>query len=269
MRTIREAKFGKSIVRLVESKSLFKAVVISGGMIAATLDGSDREEVWEKAVKQVGRSSPDFWGYDDARARFLANFPDGFSDPGYESSERAYKNVAATFINEYLPIEVARNASSAICELANKAFAKTNMVTPIEKTRVQALLRSDKGPAYLSAVADVALGDFGLAFSRLDTMMREHGQPSWPCATYLPFFWRQKTAMFLKPQITKDFADRVGHSFVRDYDARLNSNTYASLLDLAEECERELTSLSPKDRIDVQSFIWVVGDYPDLRTPLN
>jgi hypothetical protein len=33
------------------------------------------------------------------------------------------------------------------------------------------------------------------------------------------------------------------------------------LLDLVEQAERELSDLKPRDGIDVQSFIWVVGSY--------
>lgn len=34
---------------------------------------------------------------------------------------------------------------------------------------------------------------------------------------------------------------------------------YESLLDLAAATERELGDMNPVDRIDIQSFIWVVG----------
>jgi hypothetical protein len=67
--------------------------------------------------------------------------------------------------------------------------------------------------------------------------------------------------MFLKPEVTKDFAARVGHRFANDYEPRLKLDVYESLLDLASTTERELLELRPQDRIDVQSFVWVVGDY--------
>jgi hypothetical protein len=38
-----------------------------------------------------------------------------------------------------------------------------------------------------------------------------------------------------------------------------------SLLDLAGRTTAELADLRPRDRIDVQSFIWVVGDYKEGR----
>ena len=39
--------------------------------------------------------------------------------------------------------------------------------------------------------------------------------------THLPFLWRPGTHMFLKPEVTKDFAARVGHRFASDYEPRL------------------------------------------------
>ena len=47
--------------------------------------------------------------------------------------------------------------------------------------------------------------------------------------------------------------------------ARLDFAVYESLLDLAVKTAAELAELKPKDRIDVQSFIWVVGDYKDAQ----
>ena len=262
MKTIREQSFGKVRVRLVQTANIYKVVTLGPDKQSSVIEGTDAEELWKKATGEVGRSAPGFWGYADARARFLGIFPKGFADPAYASSERAYKGAAADFISLNVPLEAALSADDATCEAANKAFAKTNMVTPIEKTRVQALLRSTKGSAYLAATARLADGDLD-ALPSLDALMREHGQPSWPCATYLPFFWRPQSAMFLKPQVTRDSAERVGHPFVHDYEARLNAGTYQSLLGLAKECEIEVSALSPQDRIDVQSFIWVVGAYTE------
>ncbi|MEM5518941.1 hypothetical protein WNY37_18425 [Henriciella sp. AS95] len=71
--------------------------------------------------------------------------------------------------------------------------------------------------------------------------------------------------MFLKPEATKDFATRVGHPLAAIYDAQLTYETYVSLIDLAVQTERELKVLAPRDRIDIQSFFWVVGDYQEGR----
>lgn len=69
--------------------------------------------------------------------------------------------------------------------------------------------------------------------------------------------------MFLKPEVTKDHAARVGHPFASVYEPRLSFEVYASLLDLAERTDTELHDLKPRDLIDIQSFVWVVGGYRD------
>lgn len=86
---------------------------------------------------------------------------------------------------------------------------------------------------------------------------------TWPMVTYLPNFWDPERHMFLKPEVTRDFAERVGHRFSEDYAAEFRADVYLSLLDLVETTECGIAKLAPKDRIDVQSFIWVVGKYRD------
>jgi hypothetical protein len=55
----------------------------------------------------------------------------------------------------------------------------------------------------------------------------------------------------------------VGHSFADEYDAKLDLRVYQSLLGLVAKTEKEIADLHPKDYIDVQSFIWVIGAYKD------
>ena len=69
--------------------------------------------------------------------------------------------------------------------------------------------------------------------------------------------------MYLKPEAMKDFAQRVGHRFAHDYEPRLNIRVCESLRDLASRTAEEIAELEPGDRIDVQSFIWVVGNYKE------
>lgn len=88
-----------------------------------------------------------------------------------------------------------------------------------------------------------------------------HGAAKWTTVTYLPFLWRPDVHMFLKPEVTRRFAGRVGHQFEHHYAAALHPSVYDSLLDLVAETKAELEVLAPRDNIDVQSFIWVVGEY--------
>lgn len=59
--------------------------------------------------------------------------------------------------------------------------------------------------------------------------------------------------------VTKDYASWVGHRFADAYSPEILMPVYESLLDLAAATERELGDMNPVDRIDIQSFIWVVG----------
>ena len=97
----------------------------------------------------------------------------------------------------------------------------------------------------------------------MESTLRRYEAAKWTVVTYLPFLWRPEQHMFLKPETTKDFAQRVGHSFASDYEPQLDLFVYESLLDLATRTSTELSDLRPRDRIDVQSFIWVIGNYPE------
>ena len=72
--------------------------------------------------------------------------------------------------------------------------------------------------------------------------------------------------MFLKPTVTKIAARKYDYPF--NYQSKPNWNTYQSLLQFADEIRNETMSYQPKDYIDLQSFIWVLGseEYPDYYT---
>jgi hypothetical protein len=101
----------------------------------------------------------------------------------------------------------------------------------------------------------------------MERALKPYNSAKWTVVTYLPFLWRPEEHMFLKPEAMTDFAARVGHRFASDYDPSLDIAVYESLLDLALRTSDELAELKPRDRIDVQSFIWVVGNYKEDVAP--
>ena len=82
---------------------------------------------------------------------------------------------------------------------------------------------------------------------------------TWPVATIFPYLAHPDRNMFLKPEVTKEAAQRLG--FHLNYKSEPNWLTYRSLLSLAELLMEELRPLGARDLIDVQSFIWVTGEY--------
>jgi len=111
------------------------------------------------------------------------------------------------------------------------------------------------------------MGDTERALVDMERVLKPYDSARWTVVTYLPFLWRPETHMFLKPEVTKDFAARVGHRFATEYEPRLDSGVYVSLLDLVEQTADRLAELRPRDRIDVQSFIWVVSYYEEAEKP--
>jgi hypothetical protein len=124
------------------------------------------------------------------------------------------------------------------------------------------VLRGPAADPFIRAAAHFALGE-SAALRDMEHVLKPYDCAKWTVATYLPFLWRPETHMFLKPEVTKDFAARVGHRFASDYEPRLDNRVYESLLDLTAKTAAELTVLHPRDRIDVQSFIWVIGSYKE------
>jgi len=65
--------------------------------------------------------------------------------------------------------------------------------------------------------------------------------------------------------VTKDFAERVDHGLARSYAADLDYGIYEDLLDMAGSIRQSMADLQPRDMIDIQSVIWVTGDYREGR----
>ncbi len=62
----------------------------------------------------------------------------------------------------------------------------------------------------------------------------------------------------MKPQVTKQAAERF--AFELRYSPEPNWETYSRLLALGTLLMDELKDLKPRDFIDVQSFIWCIGN---------
>jgi hypothetical protein len=262
LKTIRSEQVGKLTLRLVQTDDGYVGAII-GGTAVPNIEGDDSDQVWAKLRAEVGKASPHYFGFDGARARFFRMFPNGFVGEPFAAQERNYKVAASDYLKGALPLEAARTASAGDWEAAARAFGKTNMLSTFEHARTREVLKSADGAAFIQAAAAIADGDFGPALQDIERIFKPFGPASWPAATYLPFLWRPATHMFLKPEVTKDFAERVGHRFAQDYEPRLRENVYVQLLSLSAQTALDLQDLGALDQIDIQSFIWVVGAYKD------
>lgn len=256
---------GRTLFRVRKTGEVFKGVAIRDGQfVFPPIEDASEAEVWRLLDLALGRIHPHYIGFDGAKARFLHFFRQGFAGAGYCGEERAYKLDAKKKLDDALPLARAHSTSAA-GEAALAAFRATNLLSPFEKMRVQDALRGPNAGAFVQAAARFAEGDIAGGLRDMAAACGPHGCAKWTVMTYLPFLWRPERHMFLKPEATKDFAARVGHSFQHVYAPQLNADVYESLLDLACATERAIGDLAPRDRIDIQSFIWVVGDYREGR----
>ena len=262
-KTIQEVVVGKTTLRLLANGGEYVGIAFVGIRRGEPIRGPDAERVWDQLRRSAGEVSPAYFGYDGARARFLRMFPEGFEGEQFCRHELDYKVAASRLLAETLPLEEAACATTDHCEAVARVFGRTNLLSPFEQSRVREALRGASGPAFIGGAAALALGDVSGGLRDITAATRDYGPLSWPIATYLPFLWRPDTEMFLKPQVTRDFAERVGHPFAHPYRAQLDPEVYLSLLDLAAETEQRLAGMGVRDRIDVQSYIWVVGAYTD------
>ncbi len=78
-----------------------------------------------------------------------------------------------------------------------------------------------------------------------------------PVVTVFGFLAQPSQHIYLKPKATKAAAEAYG--FDLQYLSRPSWETYASLLGFAAVLREDLADLKPRDMIDIQSFIWVLG----------
>ena len=257
--TIRYGNLGEKKLRLVRKGNQFYG--LANGKICT--EGSDADDVWQKLHDDAGKSDPRYFGYDGARARFLKFFPNGFHSEGFASKERTDKLARKEKLDSTAPLEQALDAEGL--GEAVLAVYRSYLLSPFEQMRMQSFLRGPHADSFIRAAARFTTNATKSTLNELDRVLKPHGHAKWTIATYLPFLWRPKSHMYLKPEATKEFAARVGHPFASLYKSRLDFDVYTSLLNLAEKTESELIELVPNDRIDIQSFIWVVGDYREDR----
>lgn len=277
LKTIRTGKLGKVELRLVEKDGELHGVADEGGKRIVHVTGEDGEtidQIWMRLQDEVGRKSVNYFGYEGARARFLKYFPGGFASDGYVGTggktgtgERAYKLAAKARLEAVVTPEAAATGSG-FADAVIHAFTDTNLLEPkFELPKVGQIMRSPSGDAFIRGAARFTLGDLKGGLAEMEKAAKPHDAAKWTLVTYLPFLWRPETHVFLKPQVTKDYAERVGHPFGEVYEPALRPEVYTSLLDLYAKTGAAIADLAPRDNIDIQSFIWVVGKYTNEGQP--
>lgn len=265
MKASSEEKFGGVTIRWMPHDSGFRGVVIRDGKASEPMDDDDAGRLQARLRNEAGKLHPNYFGYAQAIKRFLTYFPGGFSDPRYLEQERHYKERARDKLISGCSLEAIECGKFEI-ECA-RIVCSTSLMSVFEMTRLREVLASANGQGFLESAAQFARGDIAAGLKGMVRAITPHGRPSWPMVTFLPSLWRADVHLFLKPEKTIDFAERVGHPFAFTYDPEIHETVYASLLDLGQGVRSNIAALDPVDGVDIQSFIWVVGGYTDADLP--
>jgi len=210
------------------------------------------------------------------RRKFLTYYPGGFEDEDYLALERGYKETAHERWTEELgKRELDRLlAAGQFAEVAARAVrieGRTNLLFSFEKMALRDAVRSRAGAERFARALRQWLhgrgslpGRFAAWVEALDALPRRQTRVlTWPLATVFGFIAQPDRHVFLKPKVTRIAAEHYGWGFA--YASRPAWPTYESLLGFADQVRRDTADLGPRDQIDAQSFIWVLGseEYPD------
>jgi hypothetical protein len=210
------------------------------------------------------------------RRKFLSYFPDGFRDEGYLESEREYKWEAHLRWRDLLGERDMRRliAAGEHREIAKRAIgieARTNLLFSFEKMAIRDAVKEESGAQVFAealmrflhggATAEARFRDWVEAIETLPR--RKTRVLTWPVATVFGFIARPSEHIFVKPNVTRSAAAAYGYTFV--YHPRPAWTTYCDVLGFAAQVRSDTRDLRPRDKIDLQSFIWVQGsdEYPD------
>ena len=213
------------------------------------------------------------------RRKFLRFFPDGFRDETYYAWERGYKWEAHERWQQQLGRATFRSLLRAgqHAEIAARAVrleSKTNLLFSFEKMALRDAVKSPAGSRlFAEGLYDFLHGPGGAErrFTRWTEAVaalprRQTRVLTWPVLTVFGFFAQPAEHIYLKPKAMRGAAEQYGFDF--HYTSRPSWETYASLLEFAETIRHDLRDLRPRDMIDLQSFMWVVGsDEYDHLTP--
>jgi hypothetical protein len=210
------------------------------------------------------------------RRKFLYYFRGGFYDQKYVDWERGYKWNAHLQWQEELNRSAFEEllALKQYAEIAARAVrieSRTNLLFSFEKMALRDAVATSAGcRRFALGLYDYIYGEdsmeekFAQYLQVIGALPRKQTRVlTWPVVTVFGFIANPAKHIFLKPIVTKKAAHKYGFDFA--YQSSPNWKTYSNLLVFSLLLKKDLVVLKPRDLIDIQSFIWVLGseEYPD------
>jgi hypothetical protein len=209
-------------------------------------------------------------------AKFLHYFPGGFNDPKYVETERkhtwkAYLLWQKTLSRQYYTDLLKKGQYVQISSEAVRIASRPELLNSFEKKVLRDAVKSEGGARIFAIGLYNYLHGQGTPHHHFNTFTRvletlPHKQVSvlaWPAQTVFGFIAKPGKHLFVLPGVTVTAAEKYGFNI--RYGHRPNWGTYQSVLDFAARVLKDIKHLMPRDMIDLQAFIAVLGSemYPD------
>jgi hypothetical protein len=212
----------------------------------------------------------------DCIKKFLYYFPKGYQGKKYIAWEREYKYDAHLAFSEQLNKEkfeelLRQKKYEHIADAAVRIESKTNLLFSFEKMALRDAVKAPGGAKKFAEGLYKYIYGEGAVEQRFNDWIKVVAELprkqtrvlTWPLTTVFGFLGNPKEHIFLKPRVTKIAAEKYLFNF--QYQSPPNWKTYKSLFEFAEQVRKDTAAYKPKDFIDLQSFIWVMGseEYPE------
>lgn len=204
------------------------------------------------------------------REKFLTAFPRGFYDKTFQAWERNSKRAAHQKWSETLnPTHFRRllkcEQYDEIAVTAEQIESETKLLFSFERTALRKAVEDAQGAQIFSIGLYEFLHHAGTIEQRFDkwcTVINslpglESRSLTWPITTVFGFIARPELHLYVKSLVTRTALKAYGFNFA--YRATPNGATYSEILQCAQTIAHDLADLRPRDLIDIQSFMWVLG----------
>jgi hypothetical protein len=205
-----------------------------------------------------------------SRKKFLRYFPEGFSDPMYLEHERDNQWKAHELFQLLLnKKEFERLLSEEdYLTIAGNSVAvekEAGLLYPAEKTALIDTVQSkDHAKTFATGLYNYVHSKLNVRerFEQFTDSLKALTKKntklfSWPMQTVFAFLADPAHYIFLRPDVTQKAAIAYGFDFF--YEPSPNWNTYESAYSFANQISEDNQDLKPRDFIDLQSFIRVIG----------
>jgi hypothetical protein len=228
---------------------------------------ASKHRLLDNLIETAEISGDDFVTAPMAIERFMATYPDGFEDTNFIKATRdaymnAHKFCAQLLSQEELSRLIEEGCFGAICDRARHVESTANLLTKSERKALHDTLELPACQKLFSlGLADLLYGA-EKDEARFKHFLRTLGilhLNKWPFATLFSFIRHPQQHAFIKTAAIQNAARALCWRI--NYKPEPNWKTYDSVMRLYSYVRTNLLEegLMPRDLIDVQSFIWLVG----------